>query len=166
MSETAPDPVPVARTRWHWWRIVLIVSLALNLLVGGAVVSRFFMHEHMQRFGGISNVQLIPRHFLSDLPRERRAELLTVFRGHAAKIRAERQASRAAAAKLADVLEAEPYDEAKLRVVAAEFGDTGNRVIAQGIDAAMELIAKLTPEERKLLAEHIRKRGEGGRRRR
>lgn len=165
MSEAAPDPVAVPKPRWRWWTIVLVVSLALNLLVGGAVVSRFFMHERMQRFSGISSVQLIPRHFLSALPRERRTEMLAVFRGHSAKIRAERQASREAATQLAGVLEAEPYDEAKVRAVAAEFGATGNRVIAQGIEAALDVIGKLTPEERKLLAEHIRKRNEGRRRR-
>ncbi len=162
MSESAPDPV--APSRWRWWTILLVVSLALNLLVGGAVVSSFFMHERMQRFGGISNVQLIPRHFLGALPRERRTELLAVFRGHATRIKAERQASREAAINLAGALVAEPYDEAKVRAVAEEFGATGNRVIAQGIEAAMEMIGKLTLEERKLLAEHIRKRGEGGRR--
>lgn len=161
MSDAAPDPG--SRPRWPWWRIVLVASLALNLLVGGAVASRFFMQERMQRFGGISNVQLIPRHFLGALPRERRSELLAVFRGSAGRIKAERQASRQAAMNLAGALETEPYDEAKVRAVAEEFGAAGNRVIAQGIAAAMEVIAKLTPEERKLLAEHIRKRGEARR---
>ena len=163
MSDAAPELVAPPQPRWRWWTIVLVVSLALNLLVGGAVVTSFFMHERMQRFGGISNVQLIPRRFLGDLPRERRAELLAVFRGHEGRIKAERQASRDAAINLAAALEAEPYDEAKVRAVAESFGATGNRVIAQGIEAAIELISKLSPVERKLLAEHIRKRGEGGR---
>ncbi len=163
MSDDAPDPVALPVTRWNWWRIVLVVSLAMNLLVGGAVVSSFFMHERMQRFGGISGVQLIPRHFLGALPKERRSELLAVFREHAGTIKNERQASREIAANLAVALEAEPYDEAKVRAVAQAFGVTGNSVIAHGVEAAMELIARLTPGERKLLAEHIRQRGDGGR---
>ena len=43
------------------------------------------------------------------------------------------------------------------------FGTAGNRVIAHGTAAAMEMIGRLSAEERKLLAQHIRQRGAGGR---
>ena len=51
-----------------WWMALLVASLALNLLVAGALAVRFFAPEHFERFTGANYSPLIPRKFLSDLP--------------------------------------------------------------------------------------------------
>ena len=164
MSDQGPESSAARPPRPRWWTVLLIASLALNLLAGGAVATRYFMHERMTRFTGIGNIQLVPRKFLGELPRQRRLELLAVFRGYSDEFKMERTASREAAEKLATALAAEPYDAAAVKAVADQFGAAGNRLISHGVAAAMELIGKLSPQERQQLARHIRQRAQPGNR--
>ena len=91
---------------------------------------------------------------------ERRRELLAVFN----QFRDGRAAARDSAAKLADTLGAEPYDEAAVKAVADEFARSGTGMITQGVEAAVQFVARLTPEERRQLALRIRERAAAGRR--
>src|SRR5205814_5285705 len=77
----APEAA-VAASRWdgRWWMALLVLSLALNLLVAGALAVRFFAPEHFERYTGASYSPLIPRKFLSDLPADRRKELGDLLR--------------------------------------------------------------------------------------
>jgi uncharacterized membrane protein len=155
-SRTAPRPS-------RWWTALLVVSLAFNVLIGAATASRYFVKERVERVTGAGYIQLVPRKFLADLPRERRRELLAVFREFRDEFRDGRKAARETAAKLADVLEAEPYDAAAVKAVADEFARSGTGMIAQGVEAAVQFAARLTPEERKQLALRIRERAAAGR---
>jgi uncharacterized membrane protein len=148
----------------RWWTALLIVSLALNVLIGAATATRFFVKERTERVTGAGYVQLVPRKFLADLPRERRRELLAVFKQFRDEFRDGRRAARESAAKLADALEAEPYDAAAVKAVADEFARSGSGMIVHGVEAAVQFVARLTPEERKQLALRIRERAVAGRR--
>lgn len=151
--------------RRNWLRWLLIASLALNLLIGGAVAARFFMPERMERMMGLNNAtQLLPRRFLHDLPRERRRQLLDVLKAHGEAFRAARTEMRAATAQLAAALEADPYVAADAESAIMAFSSAGGGVIKTGEAAAREVLAMLTPEERKMLAKRLRERP--GRRRR
>lgn len=148
--------LPVLRSRW--WTVLLIASLAVNLLIGAAVVAHFVRGERMERMSGGSYTQLIPRKFFADLPRERRRELLDTLKQFRGEFRNNREEARNAALKLADALDAEPYDAARTVAVAAEFANTGNMMAKRGSDIAVDFVAKLSPEERKMLAQRIRDR--------
>jgi uncharacterized membrane protein len=170
MSETTevgppeqPAPPPATK-RWPWWNILLIVSLAFNLLFGGAAAARFFFFHGgpPERLIGMSYLQLVPRRFFVDLDHARRDELMAVLRDYRDRFRAGQANSRKVAESLADALDAEPYDEAKVRQVVDAFAKNGSDMLGLGSEAAMNFIQRLTPAERTLLAQRIRERAGPG----
>ena len=161
---SAPETPPATRVRsGRWLKAALVASLAVNLLFVGAGVARFVVGEAPDRVSGLSQMQLIPRKFFSELEGPRKAELLGVFRGFGPAFRDGRKAARAEIASLAKALEAEPYDLARVKAAVDAFSGASEGLVAHGGQAALTLIEKLTPEERKLLAKHIRMRSERGR---
>ncbi|MCB1379690.1 MAG: periplasmic heavy metal sensor [Alphaproteobacteria bacterium] len=146
--------------------ILLFLSVALNLLFIGAAVARYFVHEPHGRISGISEMQLIPRKFFGDVSASRRSELAQVFKGYRVMFRDGREARRKMAVDLADALAAEPYDEIRARSAILAFNQKGAELMGHGGDAAVDFIGKLSPEERKLLAQRIRERAGAGSRKR
>jgi uncharacterized membrane protein len=161
-AEQAPPP---ARRKLPWLKLVLTASLALNLLLVGAMAARFFVHGPRERIMGVSYMQLVPRRFFADLDRARREELLGVLKNYRDRFRAGQQNTRKLAESLAAALDATPYDVDKTRTVLGEFERNGAGLVALGSEAAAEFVARLTPEERAQLAQRIRDRAAGGRRR-
>ena len=160
MSET---PV-VAKRRWSWGRLLLVASLALNLLVGGAIAARFAFPDRVGRMEGLSFAQLLPRRFFGDLSRERRKELLDVLKTYRDRFKSGRDRMEQASLVIADALEAEPYDPAATQAAVNGFAAIGGTLINDGAKVAMDVLAKLSPEERKLLAQRLRERGHGRKR--
>jgi uncharacterized membrane protein len=142
----------------RWWTALLIASLALNLFIGGAIATRFLTRDGPQRFIGASYAQLIPRRFFAEIPSERRRVLLDILKQYRKDFRADREASEMVAAKLADVLVVEPYDVEKVKLVVNEFSGQTGKLAARGGNAALDIIALLSADERKILAEAIRER--------
>lgn len=150
--------IPVSPRRSRWWQALLIGSLALNLLIGGAVVTRVVTHGGPDRMMGTNYTQLIPRRFFAEMPRERRKVLLDIMRKYRDDFRGDREASEQAAVKLADAIVAEPYDVEKVKLVVGDFSSQNGKLAARGGDAALEILGVLTPEERQSLAAAIRDR--------
>lgn len=163
MSDTGIAAPPSAARRFPWLKAALVASLALNLLFVGAGVARFMVREPPERVTGLSQAQLIPRKFFGELDGARKAELLGVFREMGPVFRDGRRAAREEIAVLAAALEAEPYDAARVKAAVDSFSARSEKLIAAGGQTALTMIAKLTPAERKLLAQHIRQRAERGR---
>ncbi len=161
MTDVVPPAVP--RRAFNWRATLLIASLALNLVFIGGGVARFFVHERMGRITGISEMQLIPGRFFGDLGASRRAELLAIFKEFRDEFRDGRDARRQLAGVLADALEGQPYDEAKVKDAVQAFTARSSTLIGRGGDAALTFIAKLSGDERHLLAKRIRERSSGGR---
>jgi uncharacterized membrane protein len=164
MSATETPVAP--RRRWlpelksRWWSALLIASLAINLLIAAAVATHFVRDGggRPEGLGRPSYAQLIPRKFFADLPRERRRELLDVLKKYRGDFRTGREEARANALKLADALDAEPFDSTRANEATAAFAASGNAMVQRASSLAVEFIAKLTPEERKMLAQRIRDR--------
>jgi len=142
----------------RWWSALLIASLALNLFIAGAIATRYFTHGGPQRFIGAGYTQLIPRGFFAEMPRDRRKILLDILRQYRKDFRAEREGTESVAAKLADALVTEPYDVEKVKLVVGEFATQSGKLATRGGDAALDIIDRLSPEERKILAGAIRDR--------
>ena len=142
----------------RWWSALLIASLALNLFIGGAMATRYLTRDGPQRFIGASYAQLIPRRFFAEIPGDRRRVLLDILREYRKDFRAERQGTETVAAKLADVLVSEPYDVEKVKLVVSEFAGQSGKLAVRGGDAALDIIGRLSPDERKILADAIRDR--------
>ncbi len=141
-----------------WWTGLLVASLAINLLVGGAVVARLATRDGPERFMGASYTQLIPRRFFAEIPRERRKVMLDILKQYRPNFRQDREASEAVAAKLAEAIVNEPYDVEKVKVVINEFADRNGKLALRGGNATLDILAVLTPEERRILADSINER--------
>jgi uncharacterized membrane protein len=154
MTDTAATP----QRRWDWLKIALVASLALNLLIGAAVATRFIRGQSAERFPLANQIQLIPRKFLGELPKERRREITQVLNRYRKDVRANRDVARAASLKLADALSAEPYSAEQAKAAIANFATQGSTLVSRGGDVALEVLQMLTPEERKQLADAMRER--------
>ena len=78
MSDAA---TPAQGRRVNWLVVALVASMAVNLLVAGAVAARWYVGAGPDRYARLTQTQLIPRLFFRDLDRSRRMELLAVFKG-------------------------------------------------------------------------------------
>ena len=162
---TGPTIVPsltkqrfIPELRSPWWAALLVVSLMGNLLVGGAAVGAKLHGRPMQQLLMANRPQLLPRNFFFDLPRERRRELMDIVRKNKDQLAENRTAADQSSLKLADALEQTNFDLSKAKSIVEEFTLGNNSFAARGNDIIMEIISKLTPEERKKLAEAIRVR--------
>lgn len=156
-GSTAPD------WRGRWIRIALVASLGLNLLLVGAGVARYLASDGAGRFSMGSQMQLVPRKFLSGLDGHRRGEVLAIIRGEQKSFRELRRAARAQIITLADALEADPYEAARVTAAVEGFAATGGTLAQSGGQVALRVIAALSAEERKDLAAQLRMREGQGR---
>jgi uncharacterized membrane protein len=146
----------------RWWQALLIASLAINLLIGGAVATRFVMHSPPERLVSTRYAQPIPKRVLAEIPRDRRRVMLDILKKYRDGLRSDREASEQVASKLADAITIEAYDVEKVQQVVSEFAGQNGKLAARGGDAAMEILALLSPEERQMLAAAIREGADRG----
>lgn len=150
----------------RWWTLLLGLSLMLNLLVGGLIFGDRVAGGRMDRLVGASYVQLIPRSFFRELSRERRHELLQIVRESREDLRGLRSQYEGTSLKLAEVLEKEAFTPDELRQAVSAFSTGTESLAARGGEVVVKIVGQLTTEERKLLAQAIRKRDETGKKRR
>ncbi|HEX2430376.1 MAG TPA: periplasmic heavy metal sensor [Aestuariivirgaceae bacterium] len=146
--------------------IVLLASLAFNLLVLGAIGSHFLFEKQptRERYSGPAFTDILPRTFFLALDPERRRALAERFAGDRKAFRDGRRDMRQAAIKVADTLKAEPYDAAETEAALARYDAISRSMIDRGATVSRDLVATLKPEERTLLADKIRDRAEHPRR--
>ncbi len=158
-----PEPAKrqwLPRLRSRWWTLLLGLSLMANLLVGGLAIGHFASGGAPERIAGITYIQLIPRSFFHELSFERRREFMKLIRERSKDLRNLRDAANAAPVKLADALELPVFDLAAIQTAVYGFTTGSGSLAASGGNLVTEIVGKLTPEERKLLAAAIRERAE------
>ena len=156
LSSKISNAIPILKSKW--WTALLVVSLMANLLIAGAIGGRFAGGHGMSDGKGSNFVQLIPRKFLYDLDGPRRRELMEMLRNNRDEFKQMRVSANAAALELATALENPNYDSAAVQSVIEKFSTGRESLAAKGSAVVIEIIAKLTPEERKNLAAAIRDR--------
>ena len=142
----------------HWTMFLLVASLAVNLLIAGAAGMRFFYPDRLERWSGASFTQLLPRRFLSDLPEDRRREFLDLLKSRRDAFRQSRTGMRDVALRFADALERNPYDEAQVTQAIQDFTKLSTQMVDSGTLVTLQIVQKLTPEERLQLAQRVRER--------
>jgi len=158
-DQQAPSQAPGRFANWpHWTMFLLVVSLAANLVIAGAAGMRYFYPERLERWSGASFTQLLPRRFLSDLPEERRREFLDLLKSRRDAFRDARSGMRDVALRFAEALERNPYDEAQVTAAVQDFTKLSNDMVDSGTLVTVQIVQKLTPEERLLLAQAVRDR--------
>jgi len=90
------DTTPTKRKTPRWVKILLTLSLALNLLIIGASAARFFGPNHYMAGKGKHSALGQPgamhhagRHFMWKLPRERRHEMYQLVKMHRENMKSE-----------------------------------------------------------------------------
>lgn len=165
------DQADTEKRKWfqtwpHWTMFLLVASLALNLLIAGAIGMRYFYPERLERWSGASFTQLLPRRFLSDLPDDRRREFLDILKSRREVFRQSRTDMRDVALRFATALERDPYNEAEATAAIQDFTRLSTQMVDSGTDATLDIVKKLSPDERVLLAKQVRERVERMRERR
>jgi Spy/CpxP family protein refolding chaperone len=158
---TAEAPQTPRKRRWSWVWLALLVSLALNLAVLAAVVAHTVWGDggrHHQRISGPGYAQIMPRAFFRQLDDKRRDELVGELREHRSEFRGLRRDLREKTRAIASALRAEPFDQSSLENAMADFEQASGTMITRGGEIARDLFSRLTPEERKIMADEIEKR--------
>jgi uncharacterized membrane protein len=141
------------------WRTTLFISLALNLLIIGAVAGAWGAGVRPQRqadTGALVERMPGPRAFLRALPPETRA----IMREELADSWSEsREARRAAVQARRDAFAAastEPFDAARVRAAFERLRAADQAAIAVFHDNVVEAFGELTPEQRRQALDALR----------
>ncbi len=148
MSEVGSGSAPTRLPRWAV--VLLVASLALNLLVVGAVGGAMFRYGPQGGWGG--------RHpggnalgFVATLPAERRQQLLSSLDVQRQQLIALRSDLRLATRARQEALAAEPFERARLVQAQQRLLAADARLREKLGDFLVETASKLTPEERRRL---------------
>lgn len=161
MTGAAADPPKKQAPRWMW--ILLIVSLAINLLVAGGAVGAFWhlRHERGLGFGG-------PSHgfsrFLDGLPAEKRQKIEALLDKQRAEMVPLRAAARTARHALLEAFKAEPFDKEKFRQLGKTYRAARRRLSDVRLNDYPDILALLEPAERKAFLRWQKWRRHGHRR--
>jgi Spy/CpxP family protein refolding chaperone len=131
--------------------VALIVSLCVNLLLAGMMIGGRW-HDG-------------PRHrWMGDVPEQARPVMKQVFDAHRPEFDARRDAIRQSRMKLADVLKAEPIDQAQLDQAMDDYLQKSMAMRQFGMQVMVEIAQKLPPEVRREMADEWAKDHFGRRR--
>jgi len=141
------------------WRTLLFLSVALNLLVIGAIAGAWGAGVRLQREVGDAVVSRMPgpRAFLDALPPETREIMrreLADSWGESRELRREALHARRDAFVAAAT---EPYDTERVRAAFARLREADQRAIGVFHDNVVEAFARLTPEQRAEAMEALRR---------
>jgi uncharacterized membrane protein len=132
----------------RWLYPLLIVSLAANLLIAGAVAGGMWRFRH-HHGGGPGERGLMG--FVRQLPSDRQAVLGNAIGEDKEKLKTFKQELQDGWAAVNAALGAEPFDKERLKAATAKTAEGRARMQAAIADALVELADKLTPNERKQL---------------
>lgn len=145
MTDTGPSAA--APRRWPRWKgILLVVSLALNLLVLGIVATAAVRHR-LAPPPGASQATVL--NFARTLPDPRRRDLWEATRAERTALRPYRGELRRAREDVRKTLTAEPFDADRFKAAHAQLleAESSARKAAQTLFETV--VMRLTPDERR-----------------
>ena len=160
MSET-PPPAPRPR---RWVKVVLVISLAVNLAVAGLLLGAWLRHDGPHgRDGPRGERDRVVRDlgfgpYARAVPREAREGLRGAVEAHRGTLRENRQALRSAFEETLETLRAEPFDRAAMgaQMQAQREAIRANQEI--GHEVLLDALAAMSPEERAAFADRLERR--------
>ena len=127
----------------------------INLIVLGLLLGHNYRHNGMDKMGAANYLQFVPPRFFAELPRQRRQELVEAFRSSKPDFEKLRQQSAGNAEKVAAELVKPDFDAANVAALIDGFTTGPDSVAARGGAVLKGFYAKLTPDERAILAKAI-----------
>ncbi|MGI9384385.1 MAG: periplasmic heavy metal sensor [Methyloligellaceae bacterium] len=162
-SNSAPEP----ERRRRWPRVLLVLSLALNLLFVGLVAGALWVHWN-GGWGGPRHHAFAAsvRRLMKELPEDRRKTTQEILSRHRAELRPLRRAAHDARHAAFEAARADPFDADRLKERLDQMQGAEASMREAMAALALELMKGLTVEERRLfLRTMMRKRfGPRGRR--
>ncbi|WP_072392025.1 periplasmic heavy metal sensor [Hyphomicrobium sp. CS1GBMeth3] len=157
LPQTEPRPGGSRRLKY-----ALIASLALNLLIVGAVAGTMigFGKHHPPRGHHPRGEDFGLMGLTRTLPEARRKEIRKQLRAERGKLRPLFEDIRTARREAADKLAAEPFDRAALEAAINTAGERERAMRQQAVDIFLGQAERLTPDERRTLAEWWRKKSQ------
>ena len=116
----------------------LIVSVCVNLLLGGVMIGGRLHHDGP---------------WWRNVPEEARPVMRQTFESHKAEFDARRDAARQARQKVADILKADPIDQAALDQALAELSQQSQSIMQLGNTMMVEVAKQLSPDLRAQVAD-------------
>lgn len=149
----------------RWLKLLLVASLALNLLVVGATAGSFWMFRHGGAWGGNLGGSLIG--YASELPAERRREIWRLTAEQRRELRPHwREVGRLRREAMA-AIRAEPFDAERFAAAQARLHEAETKARAASQPLVTAVLKGLTREERSAMItarQRVREeRGHGGR---
>ena len=140
------------------WRTLLFLSVALNLLVIGAVAGAWGAGVRLQRATDEAVVARMPgpRAFLRALPPETREIMRRELANSWTESRELRRSALQARRDAFEAASAEPYDAERVRAAFERLREADQRAIGVFHDNVIDAFANLTPEQRREALEALR----------
>lgn len=156
MSELPASPPPSDRPAagpGKGWRVALILSLGVNLLVVGAIAGAVYGEWRGHGRPVVRDLGFGP--YGEALTPADRADLRRAFARETGGFRAERHAAREIFGRLLEVLRTEPFDAAALRALMVQQQEHMAQRLALGQSLLMQRISAMTPKERAGFADRL-----------
>ena len=147
MSGPSTSAIEVSRRLPRWSMLLLIASLALNLVVVGLVAGSIWrVRAHQPVTRGVTPNLL---GYAASLPLERRDLIWNATGEQRQHIRPFRRDIRAAREEVMHAIAAEPFDGEKFAAAQSRLAEAYNhaRAAVQALD--LQIATRLTPEERR-----------------
>lgn len=139
----------------HWIAAVLVVSLGLNLVGAGALLARWYM--------GSPSPPMIWA--LQGMDQSVREQMRPLLRDKSEAVAPLRRAYRESLRDIRKVVTAEPLDEAALAAALADMRAVSTRYQLEMHNTALELLPKMSREQRVRLLHRLMQGAAGGDRR-
>jgi len=147
-------PVPGLR---RGLRVVLVISLTLNLLVAGMSFGSWFAHDSDRRAGmALDDVGFGP--FLAARPGDERRAMGRALVEHAGSLRENREALRQDFDALVAAIRADPFDIATVEGALAAQRSRLDERQAIGRDLLFQRLAAMTADERDAFADALERK--------
>jgi len=156
VSATSTFEAPGGAGSARWLQVLLVASLAVNLLIAGAVLGGAWVAHHHPAHGGFGHPAMMPAgpmagpvaRFVAGLPPERRAQLRDVIAGHQGAAAEFNKSLAANRRETFDAMLAVPFDRAKLELFLKRLFEAESSAKIATIPANVTIIQNLTDAER------------------
>ena len=156
-SKTAGEQPPRTR-RWVW--VLLAASLAVNLLIVGAIAGHILLGGPERHFAGRGGPPIMAaiRQLMREMPGDRRKIVREIIKKHRPAIKPLRAARRKARSAAEKELTAQPFDKAKFESALRAVHDAKIKLRKTATPMLLEIIEVLTPQEREKFLKAVKKR--------
>jgi uncharacterized membrane protein len=144
----------MSEQKFNWKKILFVASLAVNVLVVGALAGAAFKHKDNDRSGGGSSTTLQGA-MIRALPMEQRKMLGQKIRGDGNQFKKQRGQSREVKDALKNAIASVPFDADALRAVFERQKQVRDVFTERGDALWIELITNMSDEERAAFAKEI-----------